>query len=138
VVALVVVAAAAKCVKLANTSRKMSLLIGMIIISIVSFIITWFLALYLQLSWWQLFGAFVGLLLLNNVLINRLYPLHVLAGIIRELSGIQLFGIALYGLSSSFINIFVLYKRFGLRDGMLLGVGASVVAQTLFGLISQI
>lgn len=116
----------------------MSVLFGMIIISVVSFIVTWVLAIYLQLSWWQLFGAFVGLLLLNNILVHHLYPLHVLAGIIRDLSGIQLFGVALYGLSSSFINLFVLYERFGLRDGMLLGIGASIVANAMFGIISQI
>lgn len=116
----------------------MSILFGMIIISIVSFIVTWVLAIYFQLSWWQLFGAFVGLLLLNNILINRLYPLHVLGGIIRSLNGVQLFGVALYGLSSSFINIYVLYKRFGLRDGALLGFGASIVANAIFGIISQI
>jgi hypothetical protein len=111
--------------------RLLDLLNALIVVSVTSFVVTWYLALKLKLDWMTLFAIFTGLLLLNRVAFTYFFPLRVLQEFAAQLSGLRIFGIALFGAGTGFVNIYLLYKRFGLISGLALSFLPPLVAEMI-------
>jgi hypothetical protein len=105
---------------------------ALIVISITSFIITWYLALKLGLDWWKLLIIFTALIALNRAVFAYFFPLRVLSDFVSQLNGLRIFGIALFGAGTGFINIYLLYKRFGLVSGLALSLLPTIIVELIF------
>lgn len=97
----------------------------------ISFVVTWYLGFYLRLDYTTLFVVFSFLLFSQRVLINYFFPFQVIQEFVETLSFLQIFGFVLVGVSSGFVNTWILYYRFGFLGSLLLAFGASLVGNGL-------
>ena len=88
----------------------------------------------MRLDWAQLFLVFTGLLFAQRVLINYILPFQVIEQLVANLSSLQLFGFVFVGLSSGFVNTWILYYRFGFLWSLMLALGAGFVGNGLVDL----
>ena len=68
---------------------------------------------------------------MNRIAIAYFFPLRILQQFATELSGLRIFGIALFGAGTGFVNIYLLYKRFGLISGLTLSFLPALFAETM-------
>ncbi len=107
------------------------ILFSFIALMLISFGITWFFGFYLYLSYTQLFVVFSFLLFLQRLMIQYFLPFQVIDQLVKNLSSLQIFGFALIGLSSGFVNTWILYSRFGFAGSLLLSLGAGILGNGL-------
>jgi hypothetical protein len=97
----------------------------------ISFGITWFLGFYLRLNYTTLFIVFSLLLFFQRILINYFLPFQVIQEFVETLNILQIFGFVLFGISSGFVNTWILYYRFGFLGSFALAFGATLVGNGL-------
>ena len=78
------------------------------------------------------------LMILTTYLVNYLTPLKFIQGILDDMKQVHVFGIAIFGASNIFANLFVLYKHYGLLYALAISFGASTLAGFVVGLVDQI
>lgn len=110
------------------------MLFSFIVLSCISFLVSWYLGFYLRLDWTQLFLVFTGLLFAQRALINYFLPFQVIEHLVSNLSSLQLSGFVFVGLSSGFVNTWILYYRFGFLWSLVLALGAGIVGNGLLDL----
>jgi len=104
-----------------------TLLYNYIIISIVSFGLTYFFAIYLNLSWHQLLFVFTGILWLNQRKILTIAPLQKILEVMNTTNSYTIYGLAIFALVNVYLNIMVSAWRFGWVSA----IGLSVASATL-------
>ncbi|NBT47570.1 MAG: hypothetical protein EBT07_07080 [Actinobacteria bacterium] len=107
-----------------------TLLYNLIIISIVSFTLTYLFAIYLNLSWYQLLFVFAFILWINQRRLLNIAPLQQVMEIVKHTNSYTIYGIAIFTLANVYLNIGVSAWRFG----WLSALGLSVSSATLCGL----
>ncbi len=100
------------------------ILFSFIVLTLIGFGITWLFAIYFQFGFWELFALFSFLLFAQNALVQYFLPLQIIAELEKPLNFLQFFGFALFG---GFINLQILYTRFGLFDSAALVIGTTVL-----------
>jgi len=108
------------------------LLVDITILFISSYIITWFFAIYLHLNPIQLFLIFAGLNFFNSVLQTYLIPFRLIDEARKELSTVQIFGFAIFGILTGVSNIGILAYRFGFPIALLIGAGGFFVGPIVY------
>jgi hypothetical protein len=106
-----------------------------LVLSVTSFVVTWYFAIYLHLDYYHLMGVFTVLIFLNNLLINYLFPLQKLKELIDSLSFLRIFGYVFYGTSAAFVNIMTLVSRFGWANALALSFIPGILANVVSGLV---
>lgn len=109
----------------------------LLVLSVTSFVVTWYFAIYLHLDYYHLMGVFTVLIFLNNLLINYLFPLQKLKELIDSLSFLRIFGYVFYGTSAAFVNIMTLVSRFGWGHALALAFLPGLLANISTGLVLQ-
>lgn len=109
------------------------LLLDIGILSLSSYIITWFFAIYLRLNPWQLFFIFAGLNFFNAVLQTYLFPFRVLATAHQDVGKYQIFGIGIFALLTGTLNLGLLASRFDLPMALLIGLSSFLVGPLVYG-----
>jgi hypothetical protein len=104
-----------------------TLLYNYIIISIVSFCLTYFFAIYLHLSWYQLMCIFAVILWINQRKLLNIAPIQKILDIMNATNSYTIYGLALFTLVNVYLNITVSVWRFG----WLSAIGLSVASATL-------
>lgn len=107
----------------------------LLVLSVTSFVVTWFFAVYLHLDYYHLMGVFTVLLFLNNMLLDYLFPLQKLKDLIDSLGFLRIFGYVFYGTSAAFINVMTIASRFGIGHALVLSIVPSILANTLTGIV---
>jgi len=90
-----------------------TLLYNQILIYCVSFTLTYFLVVYLDLSWWYLCFAFTFILWVNQESFLYFTPLQDVQHIMKTTNSYTIFGIAVFGLMNAFLNMGLAASRFG-------------------------
>jgi hypothetical protein len=106
-----------------------------LVLSVTSFVVTWYFAIYMRLDYYQLLGIFTLLIFANNLLLDYLFPLQKLKGLIDSLGFLRIFGYVFYGTSAAFINVMTIASRFGWGHALVLSFVPSILANTLTGII---
>lgn len=114
------------------------LIAEVLFIGFVSNYITYTLANDYNLSWTHMIFVVTVLMILSTYLINYLTPLKFIQGLLEDMKKVHVFGIAIFGASNIFANIFVLYKHYGLLYALAISFGASTLAGFVVGLVDQI
>lgn len=104
-----------------------TLLYNYLLISIVSFSFTYFFAIYLNLSWYQLLCVFAVILWLNQRQILNIAPLQKILDIMQTTNSYTIYGLTVFALVNVYLNIMVSAWRFG----WLSAIGLSVSSATL-------
>lgn len=107
----------------------------LLVLSVTSFVITWYFAIYLNLDYYHLMGVFTLLIFLNNMLLDYLFPLQKLKELIDSLGFLRIFGYVFYGTSAAFINIMTIASRFGWGHALVLSIVPSILANTMAGIV---
>ena len=107
------------------------IVLSFIALTLISFTVTWFFGFYLHLSWNHLLVVFSILLFLQRMLIQYFLPFQVIEQLVKNLSFLQIFGFAAIGLSSGFVNTWILSSRFGFIGSATLALGASLLGSGL-------
>ena len=108
------------------------LLLDITILFISSYVITWFFAVYMHLNPLELFMIFAGLNFFNSVLQTYLIPFRYVNEARKELSSVQIFGFAIFGLLTGVTNLGILAYRFGLPVALLIGAGGFFVGPIVY------
>jgi hypothetical protein len=103
------------------------------ILSISSYIITWFFSIYLRLNPWQLFFIFAGLNFFNAVLQTYLFPFRVLANAQQDIGKFKIFGIGIFALLTGTLNLGLLASRFDWPMALLIGLSSFLVGPLVYG-----
>ena len=104
-----------------------TLLYNYILISIVSFGLTYFFAIYLNLSWYQLLFVFTAILWLNQRNILNIAPLQKIMEIMKTTNSYTIYGLAIFTLLNIYLNITVSVWRFGWLSAIGLSVSSAVL-----------
>ena len=104
-----------------------TLLYNYILISIVSFCLTYFFAIYLHLSWYQLLFVFTGILWLNQRKILTIAPLQKIMEIMNTTNSYTIYGLAIFSLLNVYLNVMVSVWRFGWLSAIELSVASAVL-----------
>jgi hypothetical protein len=104
-----------------------TLLYNYVIISIVSFSLTYFFAIYLNLSWYQLLFVFTGILWLNQRQILTIAPLQKIMEIMKTTRSYTIYGLAVFTLVNVYLNIMVSVWRFGWLSAIGLSVSSAAL-----------
>jgi len=108
-------------------SELRTLLYNYILISIVSFSLTYFFAIYLNLSWYQLLFVFTGILWVNQRKILTIAPLQKIMEIMKTTSSYTIYGLAVFTLANVYLNIMVSVWRFGWLSAIGLSVSSAAL-----------
>lgn len=107
----------------------------LLVLSVTSFVVTWYFAIYMHLDYYQLLGVFTLLIFANNLLLDYLFPLQKLKDLIDSLGFLRIFGYVFYGTSAAFINVMTIASRFGWGHALVLSIVPSILANTLTGIV---
>ena len=105
-----------------------TLLYNFIIISIVSFCLTYFFAIYLNLSWYQLLFVFTIILWLNQRHVLSIAPLQK---VMESTNSHTIFGLAIFALANVYLNVTVSASRFGWLSAIGLSVSSAMLCGSL-------
>ena len=108
-------------------SELQTLLYNYILISIVSFSLTYFFAIYLHLSWYQLLFVFTGILWLNQRKILTIAPLQKIMEIMNTTNSYTIYGLAIFSLLNVYLNVMVSVWRFGWLSAIGLSISSAVL-----------
>ena len=107
----------------------------LLVLSVTSFVVTWYFAIYMHLDYYQLLGVFTLLIFANNLLLDYLFPLQKLKELIDSLGFLRIFGYVFYGTSAAFINVMTIASRFGWGHALVLSIVPSILANTMAGIV---
>ena len=108
-----------------------TLLYNLLIISIVSFCLTYFFAIYLNLSWYQLLFVFTTILWLNQRHVLSIAPLQKVMDIMESTNSYTIFGLAIFALANVYLNVTVSAWRFGWLSAIGLSVSSAMLCGSL-------
>ena len=108
-----------------------TLLYNFLIISIVSFCLTYFFAIYLNLSWYQLLFIFTIILWLNQRHVLSIAPLKKVMDIMESTHSYTIFGLAIFALANVYLNVTVSAWRFGWLSAIGLSVSSAMLCGSL-------
>ena len=108
-----------------------TLLYNFLIISIVSFCLTYFFAIYLNLSWYQLLFVFTIILWLNQRHVLSIAPLQKVMDIMNRTNSYTIFGLAIFALANVYLNVTVSASRFGWLSAIGLSVSSAMLCGSL-------
>jgi len=97
----------------------------------VSFTLTYFLVVTLNLPWWALCVVFSFILWANQESFLYFTPLNDVQRILTSSTPFTIFGIAIFGFLNATMNISLSANRFGWKSAILLSV-ISVIASQVF------
>lgn len=108
------------------------------ILSISSYIITWFFAIYLRLSAIQLFFVFLGFNAFNSILQTYLLPFRYLKKLHDEIEEVQLFGFAIFAFFTGVLNLGLLLTRFDWLTSLGIGLGSFLGGPLFYGVLAKV
>ena len=110
-----------------------TLLYNFIIISIVSFCLTYYFAIYLNLSWYQLLFVFSIILWINQKRLLYIAPLQEVMNILKQTNSYTIFGAGIFALANIYLNIGVSAWRFGWLSALGLSVSSAALCGVAMG-----
>jgi len=110
------------------------LIYNQLLIYCVSFTLTYFFVVYLNLSWWSLYAVFTIILFANQQSLLYFTPLDDVQQIIKTTSSYTIYGIAVFGLLNAFLNMGLMAGRFGWVSTIILSL-LSVSTSGILGVV---
>jgi len=110
------------------------LIYNQLLIYCVSFTLTYFFVVYLNLSWWSLYAVFTIILFANQQSLLYFTPLDDVQQIIKTTSSYTIYGIAVFGLLNAFLNMGLMAGRFGWASTITLSL-ISVSTSGILGVV---
>jgi hypothetical protein len=115
-----------------------TIILNICILYISSYIITWFVVEFLNLSALYAFVIFCLLNTINGFLQTYLFPLRYLEKIRKSLDNKYIYGTISLGLLVGPLNLMLLIKHYGIGTGLFVGIVSSGLSPLVYGFLNSV